>query len=203
MTVLITLTIPLGGDVNNFSLFSNIGGYATTFETNVSAAALAAGYLSSLVPNGTTTIRVRSTGLCTNFVDVPVTLLPTPTTTTTTTPTTTSAPVQLIIENAISTGTGSTMNSLSDYTWTTFIPGDFPISQGLSIYKQHSGFTGNLTVTATVSVEARVEIIRNSDSVVLYCSGSAGTGAKSYVFTGITIPTVPVTIRLVEGASCP
>jgi hypothetical protein len=300
MTVLITLTIPLGGDVNNFSLSSNIGGYATTFETNVSAAALAAGYLSSLVPNGTTTIRVRSTGLCTNFVDIPVTLLPTPTTTTTTTPTPyaatcgvinvsqvdlddatgndgsitrqnntvysayknnlgnevfsgtnaasnnfvcggnsgaplphifyyknnikTPATVSSIVFSAsscvdndscssnitlfnnITTGSGNSITGLTGYaTWTSFIPANFPIGQGSSVLRRHNGYTGNLTVTATVTVNARVEITKNG--VFYKCKGLVGTGAQSYVFSGIDsvtfLPTDTIIITLLAGETCP
>lgn len=81
MTVLITLTIA-GTDSGPFDLYSNVDGYVSAFETGVSKAALLAGYSSALVPNGTTTIRIKSTGTCTNYIDVPVTT----TTTTTSTP---------------------------------------------------------------------------------------------------------------------
>jgi hypothetical protein len=82
MTVLITLTIA-GTDSGPFDLYSNLDGYLSAFESGVSKASLLAGYPSSLVPDFTTTIRVRSNnGLCTNYVDIPV---EEPTTTTTTT----------------------------------------------------------------------------------------------------------------------
>lgn len=86
MTVLITLTTA-GTDTGPFNLYSNVDGYSAAFATGVSKAALVAGYPSSAVPNGTTTIRVMSTGLCTNYVDLSV--ITTTTTTTTTPPTTT------------------------------------------------------------------------------------------------------------------
>ena len=82
MTVLITLTIA-GTDSGPFDLYSNLDGYTSAFESAVPKASLLAGYPSSLVPDFTTTIRVRSNnGLCTNYVDIPV---EEPTTTTTTT----------------------------------------------------------------------------------------------------------------------
>ena len=86
MTVLITLTTA-GTDTGPFDLYSNVDGYVSAFETGVSKSALVAGYSSALVPNGTTTIRIKSTGTCVNYIDV--TVITTTTTTTTATPTTT------------------------------------------------------------------------------------------------------------------
>ena len=82
MTVLITLTTA-GTDSGPFDLYSDLDGYLSAFESAVPKASLLAGYPSSLVPDFTTIIRVRSNnGLCTNYVDIPVAA---PTTTTTTT----------------------------------------------------------------------------------------------------------------------
>jgi hypothetical protein len=85
MTITITLTTA-GTDTGPFSLFSNVDGYTTAFVTGVSKAALVAGYSTSLAPVGTTTVRVKSNGLCTNYIDI-VLALPTTTTTTSTCPT--------------------------------------------------------------------------------------------------------------------
>jgi len=90
MTVLITLTTA-GTDTGPFDLYSDVDGYVSAFETGVSKAALEAGYSSALVPNGTTVIRVKSTGICTNYVDITVTTTTTTTTSSTTTTTTTTA----------------------------------------------------------------------------------------------------------------
>jgi len=80
MTVFITLTTA-GSDTGPFNLYSNLDGYISAFETGISKGDLLAGYSSSLVPDGTTIIRVQSVStLCTNHVDVTLT-----TTTTTTT----------------------------------------------------------------------------------------------------------------------
>lgn len=81
MTALITLTIA-GSDSGPFDLYSDLDGYVSAFETGVSKAALLSGYPSSLVPDYTSTIRIKSNGVCTNYTDVAVV---TPTTTTTTT----------------------------------------------------------------------------------------------------------------------
>lgn len=80
MTVLITLTIA-GADSGPFDLYSNIDGFTSAFETGVSKASLLAGYASALVPDYTTTVRVKSSGICVNYVDI---LLESTTTTTTT-----------------------------------------------------------------------------------------------------------------------
>jgi hypothetical protein len=94
MTVLITLTVA-GADSGPFNLYSNLDGYTLAFETAVSKSALLAGYSSASVPDYTTTVRVLSTGACTNYVDIVLESITTTTTTTiapTTTTTTTVAP---------------------------------------------------------------------------------------------------------------
>lgn len=93
MTVLITLTVA-GADSGPFNLYSNLDGFTAAFETGVSKASLLAGYSSALVPDYTTIIRVKSDGVCVNYVDI---LLESTTTTTTTVigPTTTTSTTAL------------------------------------------------------------------------------------------------------------
>lgn len=86
MTVLITLTTA-GTDSGPFDLYSNLDGYSSAFESGVSKASLLAGYASALVPDYTTTVRVKSNGTCVNYVDI--VLENTTTTTTTVAPSTT------------------------------------------------------------------------------------------------------------------
>jgi hypothetical protein len=89
MTVLITLTTA-GLDSGPFDLYSDLDGYVSAFESGVSKASLVAGYASSLVPDYTNTIRVKSNGeFCTNYVDMIVGTTTTTTSTSTTTTTTT------------------------------------------------------------------------------------------------------------------
>lgn len=93
MNVLITLT-EAGEDTGPFDLYSNVDNYTTCFDRNVSRSSLVNGYVSTYVPLSTSIIRVKSVGVCTNYVDITVivptttttTTLPPPTTTTTTTP---------------------------------------------------------------------------------------------------------------------
>jgi hypothetical protein len=128
MTILITLTLPPGGDAGPFDLYSNTDGYTIPFATNVSAAALIAGYTATNVPDGTTTIRVQSVGVCTNFVDVQVNVLPTTTTTSssssssTTTTSTTAVPTTTTTSSSTSTSTSSSTTTTTTtcpcYNWT-------------------------------------------------------------------------------------
>lgn len=81
MTVLITLTTA-GTDTGPFNLYSDLDGYVTSFEEGVSLFDLQAGYASSVVPDYTTSIRVKSmNALCTNYVDISVENTTTTTTT--------------------------------------------------------------------------------------------------------------------------
>jgi hypothetical protein len=82
MTVLITLTLA-GSDTGPFNLYSNADGYTTAFETGISRAALVAGYTSTLVPQYTTEVLVRSTGVCDRDLYLDVVGAPTTTTTST------------------------------------------------------------------------------------------------------------------------
>ena len=80
MTVTITLTLA-GADTGPFLLYSDATGFAAPFETGVTKIDLEAGYTTSLVPVGTTIIRVMSEGICVNYIDVPVTTTTTSSTT--------------------------------------------------------------------------------------------------------------------------
>jgi hypothetical protein len=84
-SVIITLTTA-GADTGPFNLLSDTDGFIVPFETGVPKSALVAGYLSTVVPDGTSIIRVKSNSpYCTNHVD----LFIQETTTTTTEDTTT------------------------------------------------------------------------------------------------------------------
>ena len=86
MTVLLTLTTA-GTDSGPFNLYSNLDGFTSAFEVGVAKASLEAGYASSLVPDFTTVVKVLSTGICTNYVNITLGEITTTTTTTAITPT--------------------------------------------------------------------------------------------------------------------
>ena len=80
MTVLITLTTA-GADTGNFTLYSDVDGYISAFETGVAKVDLETGYVSYLVPDGTTIVRVMSETVCQNYIDIPLIITTTTTTT--------------------------------------------------------------------------------------------------------------------------
>jgi hypothetical protein len=88
MLVLIKLT-SAGADAGPFNLYSNTDGFVSPFAIGISKAILLTGYLTNVVPNGTTVVRCVSVGTCTNYVDFNVTTGLTTTTTTTLAPGTT------------------------------------------------------------------------------------------------------------------
>ena len=90
MTVTITLTVS-GSDTGPFNLYSNVDGFTTPFETGIARATLIAGFTTTNVPDYTTTVRLQSTGVCTNYLDVSVVLTTTTTSTSTTSTTSTSS----------------------------------------------------------------------------------------------------------------
>jgi hypothetical protein len=122
MTVLITVVLPPGGDAGPFDLYSNTDGYVVPFATNISASALIVGYTATNVPNGTTTIRVQSVGVCTNFINVQVNVLPTTTTTSSTSTSSTSTTTTTsttAVPTTTTTSSSSTSTSTSTSTTTT------------------------------------------------------------------------------------
>lgn len=123
MTVLITLTIA-GTDTGNFSLFTDVDGFVTPFETGVAKSSLLAGYTTSLVPNTATIIKVKSNATCTNAVDIPIIDIPvtTTTTTTSTTTTTTLPPTTTTTTTTTSTTTTTTLPPTTTTTTTTISP---------------------------------------------------------------------------------
>jgi len=95
--MVVTITISLAGaGTGPFDLYSNSDGFSVPFETGVSKSALESGYITNLVPNDATLVRVASTGVCTDFVTVSIAMAGITTTTTTTiigtTSTTTTSP---------------------------------------------------------------------------------------------------------------
>ena len=130
MTVYITFT-SFGSDSGPFNLYSNVDGFSSAFAAGVSKAQLLAGFPTNSVPNGTTVIRAKSFGICTNFVDLSVVAAPTtttsttlipPTTTTTTAPPTTTTTTTVMISSFVKTGESSTIQSMNVFGTLTMTP---------------------------------------------------------------------------------
>lgn len=122
-TVLITLTFA-GSDTGPFNLYSNVDGYVTPFQTGISKAALVAGYNSASVPDAATIIRVKSTGVCTQYTDIVINAAPVTTTSTTAAPvtTTTSTAVPLTTTTTAAPITTTTTAVPLTTTTTTAVP---------------------------------------------------------------------------------
>lgn len=113
MVIFITLTTA-GAATGPFDLYSNANGYSAAFETGVSKAALLAGYTTLLAPPATTIVRIKSSGTCTNQIDVPI--VPCSSTTTTSsssTSTTTSSSTSSTTSTTSSTSTTTTSTTTS------------------------------------------------------------------------------------------
>ena len=165
MTVLITLTVA-GTDTGPFDLYSDVDGYSSAFETGVSKAALLAGYSSALVPIGTTVIRVKSNGICINYIDLPLTTTTTTTTSTssTTTTTTTAYAGNIFIINNTTTYSELTENTMP--AWYLLSGGcTFPILNGNSCSGIQGGFSGTLSFNVVVSGVSNIVIIVNGSPV--------------------------------------
>jgi hypothetical protein len=68
-----TISLSLAGaDTGPFNLYSNADNYVTAFASAVPKASMLTGYLSTTVPDQTVICRVKSTGTCTNYVDIPI-----------------------------------------------------------------------------------------------------------------------------------
>lgn len=154
MNVLITLTTA-GVDTGPFNLYSNVDSYTTAFETNISRGILVAGYTSTIVPPGTSAIRVKSMGVCTNYVDITVTVPSTTTTTTTasgtTTSTTTAAPV--ITTTTTTAAPVPTTTTTTTYVGpaTTTTTSTTPIPPATTTTTTTGGGGGTTTTTTTAA----------------------------------------------------
>lgn len=146
MTVLITLT-SAGADAGPFDLYSDTDGYLTAFASGISKATLLGGYTSSAVPDGTTSIRIVSTGTCTNYIYV----LVGETTTTTT--------------SSSSTSTTTTIAPIMAYWYASKIAG-CPNNATYSVYKnsilQANGVLGSNASGSFVIVEGDIVEIQNT-----------------------------------------
>jgi len=93
--MVVLLTITAGLDTGPFDIYSNATGSFVVVETGISKTQLVAGYTCNIMPDGTTIVRVKSVGNCTNFVDATI-VYPTPTPTPSQTPNSTPTPTPTV-----------------------------------------------------------------------------------------------------------
>jgi hypothetical protein len=107
----VLLTITAGLDTGPFDIYTNVDNFTAPIEIGISKAQLVAGYLCTVVPNGATIIRVKSTGDCANFANANINFAPptpTPTITPTQTPTPTVTPTHSSVASYGHIGTSNT-----------------------------------------------------------------------------------------------
>jgi hypothetical protein len=200
MNVLITLTTA-GADTGPFNLYSNVDNYTTAFETNISKGILMAGYTSTIVPPGTTAIRVWSMGICANYVNITLTVPATTTTTTTsapvgtTTTTTTAAPVATTSTTTTYVGpatTTTTTTYVGPATTTTTSTTPIPPSTTTTTTTSGGGGTTTTTTTApttsttsttTTSIFVSCEQWQNDtleEATITYTPCGSGTPVSGY-----------------------
>jgi hypothetical protein len=147
MNILLTLTTA-GTDTGPFNLFSDVNSYTVAFETGVLKSALLAGYITSLAPIGTTIVRIKSTGACTNFIDVVLTNV-------TTTTTTSTCPTYYELEGC----------DPADYAFTLLVPslgaGQRYVLPGPPI--KYYTYSGASITTCTVPVPYNSSIVQTLD----------------------------------------
>jgi hypothetical protein len=172
MTVLLTLTTA-GADSGPFDLYTNLDGYTNPFETGVLKSALVSGYSSTVVPDYTSIVRIKSNGDCINYTDI--VLINTTTTTSTSTSTTTTTTTAAVIncnETAQSGGVGVTEYSI--------------------IMDQPSGGVIAIQFNAQ-GVPDKLEIIHNNIKVATSGMTIPNSGPFDNVYGDPTVPTVSET----------
>jgi hypothetical protein len=163
-TVTITFTLA-GSDVGPFDLYSDADGYTTPFATGILAATLLAGYTSTVVPDASTTILARSTGVCTRDLYMPIVGAPTTTTTTTIIPPTTTTTTTSIVPH-YSVVLTSCSEAYSYFQISGFTAGDVVLLE--------ADFSGLLNAPITSGYGTRADIFitdgvtGNSDSSPCY-----------------------------------
>jgi hypothetical protein len=193
MTVLIALTTA-GSSTGPFNLYSNTDNYAAPFETNVPKASLVAGYLSVVVPAGTTVIQVRSLGTCTNSINIPIDLLTTSTSSTSTTSTTTTT----VAPSSTTTTSSTTTVPTTSTTTTTTIPTleCVEVTNTISVTGQNDclGTIHDITtgvITANLVTNAGVPSVATNDVIITaqFLTKQCGDTVPITTFVDITILT--------------
>jgi hypothetical protein len=186
--VLITLTTA-GANVGPFNLFSDVDGYTSPFITGISKASLVAGYTSTLTPIAATVLRVKSNGVCLNYIDLSITgttttNLTTTTTTTTSTTTTTAAPTTMTVSIF-----NSTASALANFTvqWNT---------------GNCAGLTNiTLPASSTTGGSTNLAVVGTANTVVLTDNFISNTISITDVRDNVTGISIPYTIYSGNGTN--
>lgn len=146
MDISVNILLTLAGlQTGPFDLYSDLDGFTTPFETNVSKDALLAGYISNIVPLYTQILRCQSVnGDCPNYIDIPVSgapIPPTPTGTPTVTPTNTVTPTVTPTNTVTPTHTPTPTPSGVPTIFTINVTISNGVSGNVAIWGTNSTFT--------------------------------------------------------------
>lgn len=172
-TVVITLT-NAGADTGPFDLYSNVDGFAVAFESNVSKEDLEAGYVSVLVPDSASTIRVQSDNpLCDNYIDLVIVTTTTTSTSSTSTSSTTSTSTTTGLPAAlIDVGTNLSIDVQINSVTVNAVPANYVGGQPLP---NTSGNFTQLSTTQIGTYEVVVNYTATSDPQKITLTDSAST----------------------------
>ena len=150
MQVTISAT-SIGGNAGPFNIYQDFDSYVTPVATSVSRASILAGYVVT-VNDATTTVRLISSGICTNSTNISV-ISPTPTPTPTVTPSATPPDNTIYWSFSATGGTGVSFsivrNSTTEVSRTTSGNGSFSYTPGDIIYAQTNENVKNSDWTQT------------------------------------------------------
>lgn len=190
MTALITLTTA-GADSGPFNLFTNVDSYVTAFAIGVTKASLVAGYSSAVVPDGATIIRVKSTGACTNFIDITLSNVTTTTTSSSTTTTSTTLPPPRVTLGSASCKSG---NCNDNSTCSVHLPvtvSNAPIGYYVQMttisavsasasYLQGNGYVLYTESNALASIQIKLDLYNTVGGTLLYSTGYLPVSHQSF-----------------------
>lgn len=173
MAAILQITLTIDGQAGPFDLFSDVDNYTVAFDTQVSAAAMVAGYQVE-APDGTTNVKVCSTGTCENCVILPTNCPTTTTTTSSSTSTTTST------SSSTTTSTTTVQQTILNWELTTNTAGSLtdavPQTSTLEIQvdgvnQVNAGITGNVNIVSgsiLIDVGSVVTATIQTDRVGVY-----------------------------------
>jgi hypothetical protein len=182
MTVLITLTVA-GPDSGPFDLYSNLDGYISAFESAVPKSSLLAGYASAVVPDFTTTIRVKSVGDCNNYIDIPLYATTTTSTSSSSTSSTTTS----------TTTIANTCYAFESDPYTTTFTAQYIDCDGIIQTVSDTCFSASCTYTL-----CGISVISSSDpmSIVAVCATTTTTSSSSTSTTSTSSSTTTSTTTI-------
>lgn len=165
----ITLTLA-GTDTGPFSLYTNVDGYSTPFASGINKSTLTSGYISSVVPDNTSIIRVHSQSIaCDTYIDLSL-----PSTTTSTSTTTTSSTTSTSTTTTTTTSTSSTTSSTTSTTSSTTTSTSSTTSTSTS-----STSTTSTSSTSTSSTTSTTTTTTSSSSTTTTSTTSSTTTTSS------------------------